>query len=176
MADRIGQQLGLYRLIRLVGKGAFAEVYLAEHVRLLTQAAVKVLQAQLASEEEERFQEEARTLSRLSHPHIIRIHDFAVHDGTPFLVMDYAPNGTLRQKFPKGEAQPPGAILPYVWQVADALHFAHGQRMIHRDVKPENMLLDANNEVLLSDFGIAVVSQIGRYRAAQEAIGTATYI
>jgi serine/threonine protein kinase/WD40 repeat protein len=176
MADRLGQQLGLYRLNRLVGKGAFAEVYLAEHVRLLTQAAVKVLQAQLEREEEERFQEEARTLARLTHPHIIHLEDFAVHDGTPFLVMDYAPNGTLRQKFPKGVAQPPGEILPYVWQVAEALQFAHGLQVIHRDVKPENMLLDANNEVLLSDFGIAVVSQNARYKAAQEAIGTATYM
>lgn len=176
MADRIGEQLGLYRLTRLVGKGAFAEVYLAEHVRMLTQAAVKVLHAQLAREEEERFQEEARTLARLTHPHIIHLHDYAVHDGTPYLVMDYAPNGTLRQRFPKGTPQPPGEVLPYVWQVAEALHFAHGQHLVHRDVKPENMLLDANNEVLLSDFGIAVVSQSSSYKAAQEVMGTATYM
>jgi serine/threonine protein kinase len=176
MADRIGQQLGHYRLIRLVGKGAFAEVYLGEHDRMLTQSAVKVLHAQLASEEEARFQQEAHLVASLTHPHIVRVHDFAVQDGTPFLAMDFAPNGTLRERFPRGAPQAPGDILPYVWQVADALHYAHGQRLIHRDVKPENMLLDAQNQVLLSDFGIAVVLQSPRYKAAQEVMGTATYM
>ena len=176
MADRIGQQLGQYRLTRLIGKGGFAEVYLGEHVRMLTQFAVKVLHAQLSSQEEARFQEEARIVASLNHPHIIHLHDYAVHDGTPYLVMDYAPTGTLRTQFPRGTAQPPGAILPYVAQVADALHFAHGQRLIHRDVKPENMLLDANNQVLLSDFGIAVILQSSSYKAAQEVLGTTAYI
>lgn len=176
MADRIGQQLGLYRLVRFIGKGSFAEVYLGEHVRLLTQAAVKVFHAKLAGEEEERFQEEARVLARLGHPHIMRILDYAVQDGVPFLAMDYVANGTLRRLFPEGTPQAPGAILPYVWQVADALHYAHGQHVIHRDVKPENLLLDAHNEVLLSDFSIGVASQSSRYQATQEIVGAATYL
>ncbi len=176
MADRIGQQLGAYRLIRLIGTGSFAEVYLGEHVDLGTQVAVKVLSTQLAGEEAERFQEEARIVGRLAHPHIARTFDLGVDDGLPFLVMDYAPNGTLRQLFPRGTPLAPGTILPYVWQVADALHFAHGQQCIHRGVKPENMLLDARNEVLLSDFGIPVVFQSPDYQAAQENIGTATYL
>src|SRR5690242_19975901 len=114
MADRIGQQLGQYRLTRLIGKGGFAEVYLGEHVRMLTQFAVKVLHAQLEREEENRFQEEARIVASLNHPNLIHLHDYAVHDGTPYLVMDLASNGTLRTLFPKGTPQPPGEILPYV--------------------------------------------------------------
>jgi eukaryotic-like serine/threonine-protein kinase len=176
MADRIGQQLGLYRLVRFIGRGSFAEVYLGEHVRLLTQAAVKVFPTQVTGEAEERFQEEVRVLARLGHPHIMPILDYAVQDGVPFLAMDYTTNGTLRRLFPKGTPQAPGAILPYMWQVADALHYAHGQHVIHRDVKPENMLLDAHNEVLLNDFSIGVVSQRSRYQATQEIVGAATYL
>ena len=176
MADRIGQQFGQYRLIHFVGKSIFAEVYLGEHVRLLTQAAVKVWDAQLASEEQERFQKEAHLVARLDHPHIARVFDCASEVGTPFLVLDYAPNGTLRQKFPRGIPQAPGTILPYVWQVADALHYAHGQRLIHRNLKPENMLLDVRDQVLLSDFGVGPLFQGSRYQATQEILGTVTYM
>src|SRR5262249_44085734 len=104
------------------------------------------------------------------------LHDYAVHDGAPYLVMDLAPNGTLRTLFPKGTPQAPGDILPYVMQVAEALHFAHSQQVIHRDVKPENMLLNEDNQVLLSDFGLPVVLQNPAYKAAQEALGTAIYM
>ncbi len=176
MADAIGQQFGHYRLIRMIGKGHAAEVYLGEHVRMLTQAAVKVFQAHLAGEEEERFQEEARLHSLLTHPHIMRIAEAGVHDGTPFVVMDYAPNGSLRGHFPRGTPQAPGTILPYLWQVADALHFAHGQRLMHGDVKPENVLLDANNEVLLSDFAIPAVfwsAGVATYMAPEQIQGRA---
>src|SRR5215472_321846 len=92
MADRTGQRLGNYRLTQLLGRGGFAEVYLGEHVRLGTLAAVKVLYTWLASPEEvESFEKEARTIAHLRHPHIVRMFDFDVTDNTPFLVMDYAP-------------------------------------------------------------------------------------
>ncbi len=103
MADRIGQQLGKYRLIRLLGQGGFAEVYLGEHLRLGTQAAVKILYTRLANPHEvESFEKEARTIAHLNHPHIVRVFDFDVQDDIPFLVMDYAPSGSLRQHHPKG--------------------------------------------------------------------------
>jgi WD40 repeat protein/serine/threonine protein kinase len=176
MVDRVGQQFGNYRLTRLLGRGSVAEVYLAEHVRLSTQAAIKVLHAQLTGEEATRFQQETYIVASLTHPHIARILDFAVQEDTPFLVMDYAPNGTLRQRFPRGTPLAPGVVLPYVQQVADALLYTHGQRLIHQNIKPENMLLNQRNEVLLSDFGIAPAFQDPHYQPSPETSGAATYL
>ncbi len=177
MADRIGQQLGKYRLIRLLGQGGFAEVYLGEHLRLGTQAAVKILYTRLANPHEvESFEKEARTIAHLNHPHIVRVFDFDVQDDTPFLVMDYAPSGSLRQHHPKGVPLPLPTILPYVKQVAGALQYAHDQRLIHRDVKPENMLVGQREELLLSDFGIATVAQSSRYQGIEEMTGTMAYM
>jgi eukaryotic-like serine/threonine-protein kinase len=159
MTDRVGQQLGNYRLFRLLGRGGFAEVYLGQHVRLNMQAAIKVLHTQLADAEVKHFHREAQTVAALLHPHIILVLDFDVQEGVPFLVMDYAPNGSLRRKHPRGTGLPLPTILSYVSQLALALQYAHDHQMIHRDVKPENMLLGRNNEVLLSDFGIALLAQ-----------------
>jgi serine/threonine protein kinase len=106
MMDRVGQQLGNYHLIRLLGRGGFAEVYLGEHKHLGTQAAIKVLHTQITSEDEQRFRAEARIIARLVHPHIVRVLDFGIEDRTPFLVMDYAPHGTLRARHPKGRRLP----------------------------------------------------------------------
>src|SRR6059058_3100404 len=165
MADSsIDQRLGNYRLIRLLGHGGFADVYLGEHIHLNTLAAIKVLDARLTADEITQFRNEARTIARLEHPHIVRVLEFGVEGHTPFLVMSYAPNGTLRQRHPRGTPIPITTIIPYVKQVADALQYAHNERLIHRDVKPENMLLGRHNNVLLSDFGIALISQSSQYQ------------
>ena len=179
MADRVGQQLGNYRLVRLLGQGGFAEVYLGEHVFLDTPAAIKVLHAQLTGEDAEQFRIEARTVARLIHPHIVRILDYNVEGTTPFLVMDYAPHGTLRNRYPKGVPLPLSTVVSYVTQLADALQYAHDQNVIHRDVKPENMLLGRNYEVLLGDFGIALIAKSSHYystQAAQDLAGTIAYM
>ncbi len=166
--DRVGQQLGNYRLLRLLGRGGFAEVYLGEHVYLKSHAALKVLHTLLKDEDAEAFLKEAQTLVLLTHPHIVRVLDFAVEDGTPFLVMEYAPHGTLRKLHLKDTRLPPETIVRYVQQVASALQFAHDQRLIHRDVKPENMLLSARDEVLLSDFGLAMLAPPTLVASTQE--------
>ena len=158
MPHREGQQLGNYRLIRLLGRGGFAEVYLGEHIYLKSHAALKLVHVELQDEEREAFLQEAQTLVRLNHPHIVRLLDFAIEAGTPFLVMEYAPHGTLRQKHPKGTRLPLETVVSYVNQLAPALQYAHDERIIHRDVKPANMLLGAHDEVLLSDFGLAMFS------------------
>jgi serine/threonine protein kinase len=177
MADREGQQLGNYRLTRLLGKGGFAEVYLGTHLYLGTEAAIKLLHTQLAGETDiEKFRREASTIARLVHPNIVRVLDFGVSEGTPYLVMDYAPNGSLRQVLPANTPLAPQNILPYVRQMADALQHAHEQRLVHRDVKPENMLLGRSNEALLSDFGIATASQTSSQQSTQAVAGTAAYM
>src|SRR5437899_7436946 len=93
VAEQVGQQLGNYQVIRLLGQGGFAEVYLAEHLHLGTQAAIKVLTTKLMSEELDTFRHEARTIAHLEHPHIVRVLDYGVQENTPFLVMSYAPGG-----------------------------------------------------------------------------------
>jgi LuxR family transcriptional regulator, maltose regulon positive regulatory protein len=180
MTDRVGQQFGNYRLLRLLGRGGFADVYLGEHVYLKSQAAIKLLHLQLTEETAQQFLQEAQTLARLSHPHIVRLLDFAVQEDLPFLVMDYVPGGTLRTRYPKETHLPLGTIAAYVTQVASALQYAHDQHLIHRDIKPENMLLDARSEVLLSDFGLAMLVQESRSYStqvpAQPLAGTASYL
>ncbi len=176
MSDRLGEQLGNYRLVHFIGRGGFADVYLGEHIHLKTQAALKVLHTRLAKTEEDHFQQEAYIIARLVHPNIVRILDFALADGVPFLVMDYAPHGTLRTLYPRGAPLPPNTILPYVKQVASALQYAHDQKVIHRDIKPENMLVGPWNEVLLSDFGIAVVTQSSRSDNPADVAGTVMYM
>lgn len=176
MLERTGQQFGNYRLARLLGQGSFAEVYLGVHIHLGTQAAIKVLNARLASDETARFQEEARTIAHFRHPHIVRVLEFGVEGGTPFLVMDFAQGGTMRQRAAKGTRLPLASVLTVVEQTASALQYAHDRRVIHRDVKPENMLLGESGEVLLSDFGIAVMAQSSRYQGTQEVAGTIAYM
>src|SRR6266851_2966701 len=176
MADRVGQQLGNYQLMRLLGEGGFAEVYLGEHIHLGTPAAIKVLHTQLTSDDVDQFRTEARTIARLIHPNIVRVLEFGIEGKTPFLVMDYAPNNTLRQRHPKGIVLPLSTIVSYVKQVAEALQYAHDEKLIHRDVKPENMLLGRRGEILLSDFGIALVAQSSRYQSMQDLAGTMAYI
>src|SRR5882762_9967331 len=129
MADRTGEQLGNYRIIRQLGRGGFADVYLGEHLYLNTKAAIKVLQTRLADNDLPGFLNEARTIAGLTHTRIVRILDFGVEDDIPFLVMEYAPNGTLRQRYPKGTRIPLVNIVPYVKQVAEALQFAHDRRL-----------------------------------------------
>jgi peptide/nickel transport system substrate-binding protein len=176
MADRTGQQLGNYRLIRLLGQGGFADVYLGEHTFLSTQAAIKLLHTRLTGDELQGFHNEARTIAHLIHPNIVRVLEYGVESGVPYLVMDYAPGGTLRERHPKGSILPLSVIVSYVRQVASALQYAHTQKLIHRDVKPENMLIGRNNEVLLSDFGVALIAQSSLSQSVHEVAGTVTYM
>ena len=176
MTDRVGQHLGSYQLTQLLGQGHWASVYLGEHLHLHTQAAIKVLHGPWADSEVEGFLGEARTLANLRHPHIVRVLDFGVQEETPFLVMEYAPGGTLRKLHPKGTRLPLATVLSYVKQVASALQYAHEQRLIHRDLKPENLLLGPDQEIWLSDFGLAVVAHSARSQPFQQTAGTLAYM
>lgn len=176
MDDFTGQCLGNYRLLRLLGRGGFADVYLGEHLRLGTQAAIKLLSTHLTDADKAQFLAEARALARLEHPSIIRILDFAIEQDLPFLIMSCAPNGTLRQRYPKGTHLPPDIIRSYLQQAASALQCAHDARLIHRDIKPENMLLGRYNELLLSDFGIAIMAHNSRSQHTENVVGTLSYM
>src|SRR6266852_3331930 len=123
----LGQRIGNYQLLHLLGCGGFAEVYLAEQQYLKTLVAIKVLRAPLTEQNRASFLREAQVIAHLRHPHIVRVLDFGIDDASdrPFLIMDYASWGTVRQRHPKGRPVPPEAIVSYVKQIASALHFAH---------------------------------------------------
>jgi eukaryotic-like serine/threonine-protein kinase len=174
VASRIGQQFGNYQLFQLLGKGSFAEVYLGGHIHLGTLAAIKVLHTQ--SMDVNAFRTEARIIAHLIHPHIVRVLEFGIEDQVPFLVMDFAPYGTLRLRHPKGERIPLPTVVSYARQVADALQYAHDERLVHRDVKPGNMLVGRRNEVLLSDFGIALLAQSSHDQHPYDTAGTMLYM
>lgn len=106
MVEHIGDQVGNYRLISLLGQGGVADVYLGEHVHLQTHAAIKLLQTRLVKDEIQHFLAEARIIADLSHPHIVRLLDFGIEDDIPFLIMEYAAGGTLRERCPAGKHMP----------------------------------------------------------------------
>src|SRR5437016_2409234 len=168
MSYRLGQQVGNYRLVRQLGRGGFAEVYLGEHRYLKSYAALKVLQVSLADEDVQRFRSEAQTLVRLRHPNIVRVLDYDVDRGTPVLVMDYASGGTIRQRHPRNSILSLAMTIAYVKQVAAALQYAHDRYIIHRDVKPENILLGPDSTLLLSDFGLALFSPTPELLSSQD--------
>jgi serine/threonine protein kinase/DNA polymerase III delta prime subunit len=176
MTERVGQQLGNYRLLRLLGQGAFAAVYLGEHQYLERPAAIKVLHVRMEAAHQESFHREARTIAKLQHPHIISVYDFGICDQTPYLVMEYTSGGTLRTHHPKGTRLSFEQIVTYVKQITSALDYAHAQHVIHRDIKPENLLLNTKQEVVLSDFGIAVVQQTLDSLSTQSPAGTPLYM
>jgi len=175
MADRIGQQFGNYRLVRLLGKGGFAEVYLGEHIHLGTQAAIKLLTADLTGQEKEQFRNEARLIAHLEHDHIVPVLEFDFENTIPFLVMKYAPKGTLRDRHPKGTQVPLSIVVSYIKQIAEALQYAHVRKIIHRDIKPQNILLGPKNEIWLSDFGIAAIAHNTASLNTQSYFGTPHY-
>lgn len=171
------RQLGTYHLLSLLDTGGFANVYLAEHIYLKTFHAIKVLQMHLFDEaQRQHFLEEARTIARLHHPHIVQVTDFGVENAVPFLVMSYASHGNLRQRHAEGSRVPLDTVVNYVAQVAGALQCAHDQHLVHRDIKPENLLLDACDEIMLSDFGIAIIAHNSHSQSLQNVVGTAHYM
>ena len=170
--QRLNQQFGNYRLLSLLGQGGFSEVYLGEHVYLKTQAAIKILTMRLEQDELAHFLSEARIIAHLEHPHIVGVHDFGLEGEKPFLVLSYAPHGSMRQRYPRGSALPVAEIVTYARQISSALQYAHTQNLIHGDVKPENILIGRGEELLLSDFGVAVVAS--RSSPREDISGTRT--
>ena len=175
MPNRVGQQLSQYYLTRLLGRSAVAELYLAEHTRLGTEATVKVLQVDLSPEELESFLGAARTLPNLVHSNVLQVIEVGLaREATanlPFLVMEYVPNGSLRQRHPVGSQLPPPALLAYVRPLAEALHAVHLQGFVHGDVKPENILIGSNEQLLLSDCSSGLLSLL-----TETVTGTVAYM
>jgi serine/threonine protein kinase len=175
MADLVGKQIGSYRIISQIAWGAIANSYLAEQISTKDRVVVKILPSRMSGIDQENFLADAHLIAQLVHPHILRTLDFGVEDSSQFIVTAYAPNGSLRQRHPRGAKVPLATVVSYVGQVADALQYAHDRHVIHRDVKPENMLLGRNDEILLSDFDTAVVAEDSNLLSLRVA-GTSPYI
>jgi serine/threonine protein kinase len=171
--------VGNYLLFRQLGSGSFAQVYLAKHLYLQNLTALKLFTLPSVNQDEwQQFQFEARILARLRHPHIVRALDFGWEKGMPYLVMEYAPGGSLQQVFPLGKALHISFILPTVLQIASALQFIHNHGVIHCDVKPANVLRGPDDVVWLSDFGIATtLTSASAVLYGRESVpGTPSYI
>ncbi|MFN8515817.1 MAG: serine/threonine-protein kinase [Chloroflexia bacterium] len=151
-----GRTLGAYQLKERIGRGGMGEVYRAEHLKLGREAAIKILPANLVGESDflRRFEREASSAAALTHPNILAIYDYGEQDGTPYLVMPYIKGGTLKDRLEQGDVTP-AQIVRYLTQIAEALDFAHSKGIIHRDVKPANVLIDEHDQAYLADFGIA---------------------
>ena len=174
-----GQMLGPYRIISKVGQGGMASVYKAYQPSMDRNVAIKVLPSQLADSKEfaARFQQEARIIARLEHPHILPVFDYGESDGIAYFVMRYLEAGTLKTKMESGPL-PLKEIDRLFSQLADALGYAHGHGIVHRDLKPANALVDEQGNIFLTDFGIAKLLESASPRLTQtDAImGTPAYI
>ncbi|NWF06285.1 protein kinase [Pseudomonas salomonii] len=160
-----------------IGEGAMASVYLATQRSLERKVALKVMAAALAADPSfcERFLREGKTLARLSHPHTVTIHDIGNVGELYYMAMEYLPNGTLKERIAAGLTPEQGVTL--IRQIASALGYAHAQGLVHRDVKPANILFRADGTAVLSDFGIAKsLDDRTQFTQAGFAVGTPSYM
>ncbi|MGU9857907.1 serine/threonine-protein kinase [Pseudomonas sp. LF245] len=160
-----------------IGEGAMASVYLATQRSLERKVALKVMAAALAADPQfcERFLREGKTLARLSHPHTVTIHDIGNVGELYYMAMEYLPNGTLKERIAAGMTPEQGVTL--IRQIASALGYAHAQGLVHRDVKPANILFRADGTAVLSDFGIAKsLDDRTQFTQAGFAVGTPSYM
>jgi len=158
MADLVGQNLGPYRILEQIGLGGMATVYKAYHAAMDRYVAIKVLPQHLARDPNfrARFQREARAIARLEHLYILPVYDAGEDEGIPYLVMRYTDSGDLSDLIARQSLTIARAVQ-LISQVAAGLAYAHRLGVIHRDVKPANVLLSRAGDVLLTDFGIAKI-------------------
>ena len=179
MSHLRGQPIGRYQLIDMLGEGGMATVYKALDTRLDRHVAVKVITSSQQSAEEflKRFEREAKALAQLSHANIIKVHDYGEDGGRPYLVMEYLTEGTLKEKM--GRPMPYQEAARLLSPIARALEYAHKRNIVHRDVKPANVLFNESGSPMLTDFGIAKVleeKQSTELTAAGVGIGTPEYM
>jgi serine/threonine protein kinase len=178
MEDLTGKQLGPYQVVAPLGEGGMAAVFRAYQPGMERYVALKVLPRQFAEDPEfsARFHREARILAQLQHPHILPVFDYGQVEGYSFIVMPFVPSGTLTDSL-TGEPLPLPRIRQVISQVGDALHYAHARSLIHRDVKPSNILIDESGNCLLTDFGLArMVEASANLTATGTVLGTPAYM
>ena len=178
VSEPVGRVLGnRYRLVAALGSGASAHVFLAEDMVLQRRVAVKVLQPALARDEAflRRFRAEARAVAALNHPHVLRVFDWGEGEDGPYLVVEYLEGGSLFDMLARGRKLSPGQAVRVGAQAADGLAYAHARGIIHRDVKPANILFDEEARVRVADFGVARALSSASTTDPGKMLGTARY-
>ena len=159
MSIGTGTKLGQYEIQEFIGQGAMGLVYRAYHVQLERPGAVKVLQALSPDPDTTaRFRHEAQAIAQMRHPNIVNVYDFGEFEGTPYMIVEYVPGGSLANRLSQGPVTP-AAALKYLRGIAAGLDYAHGLGIVHRDVKPANVLLEKDDTPVLADFGLAKLLQ-----------------
>jgi tRNA A-37 threonylcarbamoyl transferase component Bud32 len=177
-----GQNLGKYRVLEALGRGGMARVYRAYHPQLDRYVAIKVLRSDLVEEEEflARFKREARAVAALRHANIVQVFDFDARDDLYYMVMELLEGDTLAKRLDdyhlREERVPQGEMVRILLDVLDGLAYAHSEGMIHRDVKPANILLTRRGQAVLTDFGIAQIIGGTRYTVSGALMGTLSYM
>jgi eukaryotic-like serine/threonine-protein kinase len=177
MAFEAGQQVGEYQVVRILGRGGLGEVYEVRHAISQRAEAMKVLlpDQRAASEIGERFRREIQLLGALSHPHIASLHNAFYHDGQLIMVMELVSGETLRDKSLR-MAMPVAQALRYTREILSALEYAHARGVVHRDIKPTNIMITAEDQVKLLDFGIAITERSAHLTAPGFMIGSVYYM
>ena len=168
-----------YIIDRLLGRGGMGEVWLAEHATLHRTLALKVLRPELARDPAfvERFLREARAAARINHINVVMVHDAGQIEGCLYLAMEYMPGGDLRSCITNGRGLPLAQAIDLCLGAADGLQALHDAGLIHRDLNPENILLDAAGRPKIADFGLARATQgDDRMTATGQAMGTPAYM
>ena len=186
MRDLTGKTLGSYRVLEPLGRGGMAEVYKGYHSMLDRYVAIKVLLAHLVNDGAfvERFQREAAAVARLRHTNIVQVHDFGIYDDIPYMVMEFIPGVTLKDRLTalrmKGDRMAVKDVLAFTWELSSALDHAHAHGLVHRDVKPANILLreaaPTHCEAILTDFGIAKILEGVQFTETGLSMGTPDYM
>ncbi len=174
----IGKRIGPYEIVEEIGKGGMATVYRAYQPNLDRFVAIKIIHRAIALDDAslERFQREARLLTRLVHPHLLPIYDYDAASDPPYIVMRYLDSGTLKDVIDRGKL-PHGELIQMLRQIASALDYAHRNNVIHRDIKPSNVMLDQDGNAFLTDFGIARTIEAGQdMTQSGYALGTPGYM
>jgi serine/threonine protein kinase len=178
MRLQTGDMIGSYKIEGHIGQGGMATVFKAHHEKLDRHVAIKFMHESFLQDEEfrARFQREARIVARLEHPNIVPIYDYNEHEGVPYLVMKCVDGMTLKRRAIKS-----GLTLEqtrdYLMGVADALDYAHAKGILHRDMKPSNILLDSKDHIYITDFGLARIAEMGASTISTDMmLGTPFYI
>ncbi len=168
---------GRYRLEAKLGSGGMSTVYLARDQTLDRQVAVKVMHREMSEQADqlERFRQEARSVAKFSHPNVVSVID-AGEDGHPYIVFEYVEGETLKQRISRNGALDPQEAIAYAIEIARGLSVAHARNMVHRDIKPQNILIDAEGRAKLTDFGISRQLEQDGMTATGRVLGTTDYV